>query len=82
VITVAWVSVIANVVVWAHHVIDYPTDLQKFVSTAMQPTTFALTIPSALSLYSLFFTVYRSRFRTERLGPVPGHGRLRSASAW
>lgn len=64
VIAVAWaIAVIANVVVWAHHVyIDYPTDLQKWVNTAMQPTTFALTIPSALSLYSLFFTVFRSRF--------------------
>ena len=28
----------------------------------MQPLTFAVTIVSALSLYSLFFTIYRSRF--------------------
>ena len=29
----------------------------------MQPITFALVLPSALSLYSLAFTIYRSRFR-------------------
>jgi cytochrome c oxidase subunit 1 len=66
VIAIAWaVAVIANVVVWAHHVyLDYPQDsIQAAVNTAMQPLTFALTIPSALSLYSLGFTIYRSRFQ-------------------
>jgi cytochrome c oxidase subunit 1 len=66
VIAVAWViAVVANVLVWAHHIyLDYPAGtVQGALNTAMQPTTFALTIPSALSLYSLFFTVYRSRFR-------------------
>jgi mono/diheme cytochrome c family protein len=64
VIAVAWaIAVIANVTVWAHHVyLDYPTTLQTAVNTAMQPITFALVIPSALSLYSLGFTVYRSNF--------------------
>jgi cytochrome c oxidase subunit 1 len=65
VIAVAWaIAVVANVTVWAHHIyIDYPNGLQKAVNTAMQPVTFSLTIPSALSLYSLFFTIYRSKFR-------------------
>jgi len=35
---------------------------QAAINTAMQPTTFALVLPSALSLYSLFMTIYRSRF--------------------
>jgi cytochrome c oxidase subunit I len=66
VIAVAWViAVIANVVVWAHHVyLDYPDGThQGAINTLMQPTTFALVIPSALSLYSLGFTIYRSSWR-------------------
>ena len=66
VIAVAWtVAVIANVFVWAHHLyLDYPSGTpQAQINTAMQPITFALVIPSALSLYSLAFTIYRSRFR-------------------
>jgi cytochrome c oxidase subunit 1 len=66
VIAIAWaIAVIANVIVWAHHIyLDYPQGtLQAALNTAMQPTTFALTIPSALSLYSLGFTIYRSNFR-------------------
>jgi cytochrome c oxidase subunit I len=62
VIAVAWtVAVIANVVVWAHHVyLDYPNGPQAVVNTIMQPTTFALVLPSALSIYSLGATMYRS----------------------
>lgn len=66
IIAVAWaIAVIANVVVWAHHVyLDYPQNsVQGALNTAMQPTTFALTIPSALSLYSLGFTIFRSNFK-------------------
>ncbi len=66
VIAVAWiVAVIANVFVWAHHLyLDYPSGTsQALINTAMQPITFALVLPSALSLYSLAFTIYRSRFR-------------------
>jgi cytochrome c oxidase subunit 1 len=66
VIAIAWtVAVIANVLVWAHHVyLDYPEgSLQAQINTAMQPMTFSLVLPSALSLYSLGFTIYRSRFR-------------------
>jgi cytochrome c oxidase subunit 1 len=65
VIALAWViAVIANVLVWAHHVyLDFPEgSVQSAVNVAMQPMTFALTIPSALSLYSLGFTIYRSEF--------------------
>ena len=63
VIAVAWVvAVITNVLVWAHHIyLDYPEGSpQAAINTAMQPLTFALTIPSALSLYSLGLTIYRS----------------------
>ena len=66
VIAIAWtVAVIANVFVWAHHLyLDYPSGTpQAQINTAMQPITFALVLPSALSLYSLAFTIYRSRFR-------------------
>ena len=65
VVAVAWVlAVFVNVIIWAHHIyIDYPSGSpQAAINTAMQPLTFAITIPSALSLYSLFFTVYRSKF--------------------
>ena len=65
VITVGWtIAIVANVIVWAHHVyIDYPVGSpQAAIDTAMQPLTFALTIVSALSLYSLFFTIYRSKY--------------------
>jgi len=66
VIAVAWaIAVVANVVVWAHHVyIDYPDHSQQAtINVLMQPTTFALVIPSALSLYSLGMTIYRSEWR-------------------
>jgi heme/copper-type cytochrome/quinol oxidase subunit 1 len=64
VIAVAWtVAVIANVFVWAHHIyLDYPTGAQAVVNTLMQPTTFALVLPSALSIYSLGATMYRSNW--------------------
>ncbi len=65
-IAIAWtIAVIANVLVWAHHLyLDYPSGTpQAQINTAMQPITFALVLPSALSLYSLAFTIYRSRFR-------------------
>ena len=56
VIAIAWtIAVIANVFVWAHHLyLDYPSGTpQAQINTAMQPITFALVLPSALSLYSL-----------------------------
>ena len=66
VIAIAWtIAVIANVFVFAHHVyLDYPENsIQGGLNTAMQPITYALVLPSALSLYSLAFTIYRSKFR-------------------
>jgi cytochrome c oxidase subunit 1 len=65
VIAIGWaIAVTANVIVWAHHIyIDYPSGTpQATLNTVMEPLTFSVTIVSALSLYSLFFTMYRSRF--------------------
>ncbi len=70
-IAVAWaIAVVANVLVWAHHVyIDYPgASIQGALNIAMQPMTYALTIPSALSLYSLAFTIYRSNYKWDAVG--------------
>ncbi len=70
-ITVGWtIAIVANVIVWAHHVyIDYPVNSpQAAIDTAMQPLTFALTIVSALSLYSLFFTIYKSSYTWNAAG--------------
>ena len=66
VIAVAWaIAVVVNVVIWAHHVyMDYPEGSpQAAINTLMQPLTFAIVIPSALSLYSLAFTIHRSDWR-------------------
>ena len=66
IIAVAWtIAVVANVSVWAHHIyLDYPEHThQSLINTFMQPITFALVIPSALSLYSLGMTVLRSNFK-------------------
>ena len=64
IIAVGWsIAVIANVTVWAHHLyLDYPDGIQAAINTGMEPLTFALTLVSALSLYSLFLTIYRSRW--------------------
>lgn len=66
IVSVGWaIAVVANVIIWAHHIyIDYPAGSpQATLNTVMQPLTFSVTIVSALSLYSLFFTMYRSRFQ-------------------
>lgn len=64
IIALGWtIAVIANVTVWAHHLyMDYPTGVQAAINTGMEPLTFALTLVSALSLYSLFMTIFRSRW--------------------
>ena len=79
IIAIGWtIAVIANVIVWAHHIyMDYPTARSRpRINTVMQPLTFALTIVSALSLYSLCCTIYSSRFDWTRqrraLVPRPG----------
>jgi len=66
VVAFAWfVAVIVNVIVWAHHVyLDYPADsIQAALNTTMQPLTYAITLPSAISIYSLSMTVWRSDFQ-------------------
>jgi cytochrome c oxidase subunit 1 len=71
VIAIGWaLAVVVNVIIWAHHIyIDYPEGSpQAAINTAMQPLTFSITIVSALSLYSLFFTIYRSRYTWNAAG--------------
>ena len=65
IVAFAWfVAVVVNVIVWAHHVyMDYPNDtIQATLNASMQPLTFAITLPSAISLYSLSATIWRSNF--------------------
>jgi cytochrome c oxidase subunit 1 len=65
VVAFAWfIAVIVNVIVWAHHVyLDYPAgSVQGTLNTAMQPLTYAIVLPSAISIYSLSMTVWRSDF--------------------
>ena len=65
IIGVGWtIAVCANVIIGAHHMyLDFPNTFQQTVNLGMQPLTYAVTIPSALSLYSLGFTIYRSDFQ-------------------
>ena len=85
IIAVGWtIAVIANVMVWAHHIyLDYPNGIQAAINTAMEPLTFALTIVSALSLYSLFLTIFRSRWtwNAGHDGAVPRPGELAAGRA-
>ncbi|MFY9264015.1 MAG: cbb3-type cytochrome c oxidase subunit I [Solirubrobacterales bacterium] len=65
IVAFAWlIAVIVNVLVWAHHIyLDYPDDsIQAQLNLAMQPLTFAIVAPSAISLYSLSATIWRSNF--------------------
>ena len=65
VVAIAWfVAVVVNVIVWAHHIyLDYPDgSFQAALNTSMQPLTFAIVLPSAISLYSLSLTIWRSDF--------------------
>src|SRR5690242_10220253 len=64
-IAVAWLmAVVVNVIIWAHHVyLDYPTNsIQSGLDTISQPLTFSITLVSALSLFSLSATIWRSEF--------------------
>jgi cytochrome c oxidase subunit 1 len=66
IVAFAWfVAVVVNVIVWAHHIYtDYPSgSIQAALNTSMQPLTFAITLPSAISLYSLSATIWRSDFQ-------------------
>jgi cytochrome c oxidase subunit 1 len=65
-VAIAWfVAVVVNVIVWAHHIyLDYPEgSFQSALNTSMQPLTFAIVLPSAISLYSLSLTIWRSDFQ-------------------
>jgi cytochrome c oxidase subunit 1 len=65
IVAFAWfIAVVVNVIVWAHHIyLDYPSgSIQGALNTSMQPLTFAITLPSAISLYSLSATIWRSDF--------------------
>lgn len=62
----AWfLAVIVNVIVWSHHIyLDYPSgSVQSALNSSMQPLTFAITLPSAISLYSLSATIWRSDYQ-------------------
>ena len=66
VVAFAWMlAVFVNVIIWAHHIyLDYPKgSIQAALNTSMQPLTFAITLPSAISLYSLSATIWRSDFQ-------------------
>jgi cytochrome c oxidase subunit 1 len=64
VIAVGWlIGVVSNVIIGAHHMyMEFPDDLAQAVNGFSQPLTYAVTIPSALSLFSLSLTIYRSDF--------------------
>ena len=69
----AWfMAVIVNVIVWAHRVyLDYPAgSIQDSLNTAIQPLTYAIVLPSAISIYSLSMTVARVGLRRPRRGQV------------
>ena len=64
-IAIAWLmAVVVNVIIWAHHIyLDYPTNsIQSGLDTITQPITFSITLVSALSLFSLSATIWRSEF--------------------
>jgi cytochrome c oxidase subunit 1 len=66
VLGMAWLlAVIVNVIIWAHHVyIDFPEQtMQAAINLAMQPLTFSISIVSALSLFSLSATMWKSDFQ-------------------
>jgi cytochrome c oxidase subunit 1 len=65
VVAVAWlVAVVVNVLIWGHHAyLDFPEGTtQAVTNTFQQPLTYLIVLPSALSIYSLSFTIFRSRF--------------------
>ncbi len=70
VIAVGWmIGVVSNVIIGAHHMYtDFPDTFQQVVNTGMQPLTYAVTIPSALSLFSIALTIYRSPYNWSPAG--------------
>ena len=64
VIAIAWaIAAVTNVIIGFHHMYtDFPESVTQTVNTFSQPLTYAVTIPSAISLFSIGFTIYRSAF--------------------
>jgi cytochrome c oxidase subunit I len=65
-IVLAWlIAVVVNVIIGAHHMyLDFPSgSVQPLINTMMQPLTFAIVTPSALSLYSLCATIWGTKLR-------------------
>jgi cytochrome c oxidase subunit 1 len=65
-IVLAWlIAVVVNVIIGAHHMyLDFPSgSVQPLINTMMQPLTFAIVTPSALSLYSLCATIWGAKVR-------------------
>jgi cytochrome c oxidase subunit 1 len=65
-IVLAWlIAVIVNVIIGAHHMyLDFPSgSVQPLINTMMQPLTFAIVTPSALSLYSLCATIWGTKLQ-------------------
>ena len=65
-IVLAWlIAVVVNVIIGAHHMyLDFPSgSVQPLINTMMEPLTFAIVTPSALSLYSLCATIWGSQLR-------------------
>jgi heme/copper-type cytochrome/quinol oxidase subunit 1 len=65
IVVIAWfIALTTNMFLWAHHMyVDYPDgSAQSILNTIHEPITFSITLASALSLYSLGATMYRSSF--------------------
>lgn len=65
VLVVAWmIGLAANMFLWAHHMyMDYPDgSYQETLNFIHEPITFAIVLVSALSLFGIGATIYRSNF--------------------
>lgn len=65
VVVIAWtIGLLANMFLWAHHMyMDYPDgSSQAMLNMTHEPITFAITLPSAMSLFGLGATMFRSNF--------------------
>jgi heme/copper-type cytochrome/quinol oxidase subunit 1 len=66
IIVVAWfIAMTTNCFLWAHHMyMDYPDEgPQQILNLIHEPVTFAIVLASALSLYALSATMYKSDFQ-------------------
>ena len=60
-------------IIGAHHMyLDFPSgSAQPVINTMMQPLTFAIVTPSALSLYSLCATIWGTKLKLDDPDAVP-----------